>query len=142
MFRAIGFWAPTVAGLSVSATANGDANTNNGTCYVGVQFNSSGVEYERNASTGAYNISQGNWLVSGTAAEVWVEFIRTAGAASFDGISNSTRYQLSTTRSFGITDAGGFNSISGYFVFHDAATGGNILQTTSTVTWSALDLDI
>lgn len=132
----------SASGLSVSATANGDTNNNFGTCYVGVQFNSSGVEYERDNNSTAYNVNMGNWLDSGTASEVWVEFIRTSGAASWDGKSNSTRYNLGTTQSFGLTDAGGTNSITGYFRFWDANTGGSTLQTTSSATWSATDTSV
>lgn len=110
---------------------------------MGAQFNSNGIEYERSPSTGSYNSSQGNWLDSGSASDVWVEFIRTGGvAAAWDGISNSTRYNLGTTRSFGITDGGGSNSIIGYFRFWDAASGGTNLVDTSGATWSAVDTTV
>lgn len=127
------------SGLTVSPQANGDTNTNAGTCYVGVQFNSNGTEYERNASSGAYNVSQGAWLDAGTAAEVWVAFTRTGGVASFVGMTNGTRYNLGTTRSFGITDGGGSSTITGYFTFYDAASGGNVLATTGSASWTAVD---
>lgn len=130
------------AGPVLSPQANGDANTRMGPCYVGIQFNTSGTEYERSPSTGSYNANQGPWLTGGSTGDYWVEFIRTAGAASFDGMSNSTRYNLGTTRSFGLTDAGGTNSITGYFRFWDAASGGSTLATTSTVSWSATDLSV
>lgn len=135
-----GVFAAAASGPSLSPIANGDANVRAGTCYVGIQFNSSGVEYERSATTGSYNVSQGNWLDSGTASDYWVEFIRTGGsAASFSGMANSTRYNLGTTRSFGFDDNGGFNNIIGYFRFWDAASGGTNVATTSSATWSALD---
>lgn len=130
--------------LAVSASANGDVNTTNpGTCYVGVSFLSNGNERERVADTGAYTVGSNTWLDCGAANEVWVEFVRTAGSATvWDGLADSTRYSLASGQEFGITDQSGTNDITGYFVFWDAATSGNILQTTGTDFWSATDLSI
>ena len=133
----------TAVALAVSANVNGDTNTNFGTCYVGVQLTSGGVEYERNASSGLYNVSQGGYMVAGDPSEVWVEFVRTGGTeAAWPGFSNSTRYNLGTTRGFGFDSSGSSASIIGYFRFWDASSGGNILQLGSTVTWEAIDTSV
>ena len=123
----------------VSAVCSGYSNSRSGSsCYVGVQINTDGNEY-RCTNAGTYNSNQGVWLDQGTASQVWVEFIRTSGATSWDTLSNSTRYQLSTTRTFELVQtATGSTSITGYFKFWDAASGGNLLQQTTTgQTWQA-----
>ena len=139
-------WVPLDAatGVSVSALANGDFNSNLGPpesfCRTGVQFNSNGNEYECTA-TGSFSQNVNTWLVSGLASQVWVEFIRTGGNKTSwsSGQANNTRYSLSTSRTFYVEDfpAGFASTITGYFRFHDAATGGNVLQTTSGATWNA-----
>lgn len=137
-----GTWKQIWPSPATSATADGDTNyVYDATCYVGVEFNTSGVEWELAATTGNASVNMGNWLDAGASSEVWVEFIRTGGTKSqFVGLSNSTRYQLNTTRKFYITAAAiGYNTetIIGYFKFWDAASGGNTLQTTSGATWQA-----
>jgi hypothetical protein len=123
--------------LSVSPQANGDSNIRfDLTCYAGVQFNTSGVEYEYTAA-GAATVSQGNWLDEGSASDVWVE--RTITAGSFNSIDPGTgRHQLSTTRSFRvIRTIIGVQSCTASFEMFDAASGGNSLATTSSAVWSA-----
>lgn len=130
---------------TVSPRADGDTNTILDvlpiTCYVGCHFEANGQEYEITAY-GVQN-SGTTWLDTGSNSDVWVEFVKTGGnATSWDGFSNSTRYQLSQNRRFQIyayNNSGGgvTKDIIGYFRMHDAASGGNVLWTGSTVTWRA-----
>ena len=123
---------------TVSALANGDTNSRIiGTyCDVGVQFNTAGTEHEQ-APNGTWGASLGDWLDSGSASDVWVVFTRTSGS-NFDSHTSGTRYNLGSTQSFTIR---AFDvetvTVTGYFQFYDAASGGNLLQTTSTVSWQA-----
>lgn len=129
---------------TVSPRADGDLNTNVDnfpvTCWVGCDFDSDGNEYE--LTPGGAQTNSTVWLDSGSASGVWVEFVRTAGATAWDSHASSTRYQLSTNRRFrnSITRSTvGISSktITGYFRMWDAASGGNILWTGSTVEWRA-----
>ncbi len=135
-----GVWKTDIlaSGPTVSAQANGDSNyVYGGACYVGVQFNMNGLEYERNASSGSYNVGAGTWLDSGSAGDVWVAFTRTAGTMFASKVSG-TRYNLVSGQSFSNTALlGAYKTVTGYFKFYDAASGGNTLQTTSTVSWIA-----
>jgi hypothetical protein len=129
-----GVW-KDVGGLSISPVANGDYNfRSSGTVYGGVRWDNNGTEYEY-TNTGGIS-SQGPWLDSGTAAEVWVQFVRTAGLANWDVHPGTGRYNLATDRMYYITrSSSGSESISGYFRFYDAASGGTLLAQTSTATW-------
>lgn len=134
----VGVWKdvwPT--GPSVSATADGCSNfRSSGTVYGGPRFLNTGAEQEYTNTGGV--TSKGNWLDSGASSEVWVEWTRTGGSlANWDVWPGAGRHQLSTTRSYQINrSSAGVESIAGYFRFYDAASGGNLLQQTSTVTWS------
>lgn len=126
------------ATVSVSPVANGQSNSLLSTpCYAGVQFNSNGIEYEASAASGTWIFSQGNWLDTGTAGQVWIERVVTSG--SWNNLDPGTgRHQLSTSRSFRVYRvATGSQSVTGYFRFWDAASGGNNLYTTSSATYSA-----
>jgi len=141
----IGMWHESGgASPTVSAVADGDTNTGidsiYSSIYVGARFDSAGDEYETNA-TGSFSVAiTAGWLDTGSASDAWVEFIRTGGTAgAWSGKSNSTRYNLGTTQTFQILDNTSNSTavtIIGYFRFHDAASGGNVLQTTSGATWS------
>jgi hypothetical protein len=130
------------SGPQVSASANGDTNIRVGaTCYAGARFVSTGAEQEYTSTGGVTTTGVGgdaNWLDSGTGAEVWVNFVRTSGTkTAFDSLGSS-RYQLSSSRGYYITrTSAGIHNITGYFQFWDAATGGNLLQQTSSATWTA-----
>jgi len=127
------------ASPEVDATAGNDSNVNfNNPCAVGIEFNTSGSEYNC-TNGGTFSTYIGEWLTSGDAEDVWVEFTRTSGTESkWDLHNNGQRYQLSSTQSFEIwASTGGAANIVGYFKFYDAASGGNTLQTTSSATWSA-----
>lgn len=128
----------------VSADGTGFTNTRGigGSCDVGIEFNTDGEEY-RVLQTGATSgTSQGTWLDQGTSDQVWVQFNRDSGTAgTWIGFSNSTRYQLNVTRKFRIQDTTTSSlqeTITGDFSFYDAASGGNLLQTTTAAqTWIA-----
>ena len=123
------------SGPVVSATVNGRTNfLLGGSCYSGARFYTTGVEYEITSTNGS--VSMGNWLDSGAASEVWVEFIRTGGnQTNFVGLTSGVRYQLSSNRSFYVRALlNQFKSITGYFKFWDAASGGTLLQQTSSAT--------
>lgn len=127
--------------IVVSPRVDGASTTReNNNCFVGFQIASSGTEYEYN-NVGSL-VSATTWLDSGTAAEVWVMWTRTGGTLSdwnnLGGGNNNVRLQCSTTRSFRISrTTTGTDTIQGYTRWYDAATGGKLLFTTSTVTWSA-----
>lgn len=129
---------------TVSPRADGDINTNIDdfpvTCWVGCDFDADGNEYELTATGG--QTLQTVWKDSGDAAGAWVEFVRTAGATNWDSHTSGVRYNLGTNRRFrnsitrnipGIST----KTITGYFRMWDAASGGNILWTGSTVEWRA-----
>ncbi len=124
-------------GPATSASASGDINVRFGAdCYGGVQFANTGTEYEYNSSGGLIVEGDG-WLDSGSASEVWVNRVVTAGSWN-DIDPGAGRLQLSTTRSFRIIrTTNGTHTVTEYFQFWDAATGGNLLQQTSSVTYSA-----
>lgn len=125
---------------TVSALANGDTNSSYlvSPVYAGVKFDTDGEEYESTAA-GGYGATVGTWLDTGTSDQVWVEFLRTSGSKSqFIGKSNSTRYSIATDSIWRISDSSagsGYENILGTFRFWDAASGGNILQTTSSADW-------
>jgi len=124
------------SGPTVSAAADGDSNIRfNNTCYAGIQFVSSGDEREYTSTGGTSSV--GSWLDSGSGSEVWVERVVTAG--SWNSIDpGAGRHQLSTTRSFRvIRSSAGVQSVTGYFKFWDAASGGSLLQQTASATYSA-----
>ena len=125
-------------GPAVSALANGDYNSGStGTIYVGVKFATDGEEYER-TPIGGYGTTVGTWLDAGTSSEVWVEYIKNSGT-SFVGKTPGTRYQLSSDQQFYLTATSliSYRTINCYFKFWDAATGGNLLDTTGSASWTA-----
>jgi len=134
-------WQALYPELAVSAAADGDSNTRElAICFAGVQFHLNGLEYEYTNVGGT--TSAGRWLDAGTAAEVWVERIVTAG--SWNSIDpGAGRHQLSTTRSFRckMASAGSF-TVTGYFKFWDAASGGNLLQQTASASYTAIYDDL
>lgn len=131
---------------TVSPRADGDANVNSDnfpvTCYVGCDFDIDGDEWEVNANTNAQENST-VWLDSGSASDVWVEFVRTSGTATnWDSHTSSVRYRLDANRRFRASvtrSTPGINNfnITGYFRMWDAASGGSTLWTGSTVEWRA-----
>lgn len=134
-----GTWKEVYTSLSVSIDVNGRTNTReNANCYAGAQFATSGINYEITASAGYANV--GTWLDAGTASDVWVQWVRTGGTlGAWNSINPGTgRVQVSTTRTYRIVRATtGTDTIIGYFRAYDAASGGNLLDTGATGTYSA-----
>ena len=131
-----GVWRAVFSALAVSALADGDFNTRRlNPCYGGVQFNTSGLEYEYTILGGTVAVGDG-WLDSGASSEVWVERIITAG--SWNNLDpGAGRHQLSTTRSFQLViGSPGQIAVTGYFKFWDATSGGNLLQQTASATYT------
>lgn len=129
-----GVWKNVYSGLAVDFKANGRANTRiNATCYSGERFYTTGVEYEITATNGSF--SMGNWLTSGSASDVWIEDVETSGTWS---TQPSGRVQINANRSWTVFQVStGVKSVTSYFRAYDAATGGNLLDTSGTYVWSA-----
>lgn len=132
-------WVP-LAGFQLSPAADGCNNiVISGTCFGGPIFLNTGAEQEYTSTGGV--TSKGDWLDSGDPAGVWVMWTRTGGTLSdwnsLGGGNENVRLNLGTTRNFRIQRAAqGISSLQGYFRFYDAATGGNLLYTTNTVSWT------
>jgi len=136
LFAGIG----TVGGSpTVSAVGAGDVNTHGfgGDCWVGINWATDGEEYPLLKGSGANGATAGTWLDSGSNSDVWVVFTRTAGATNWDSHTSGTRYNINVDQKYYLQSFGAYETISGYFQFYDAATGGNLLDTTPTALWSA-----
>lgn len=134
-----GAWKQTwPTGPVVSPVNGGDSNIRIlSTCYAGIQFNANGYEYEC-INTGSYTQNIGLWLDAGLNSEVWVECILTAGSWNSLNPGTSTRLQLSTTRTWRcLRSSVGVQTATCYFKFWDAASGGNLLHTTGSASYSA-----
>ena len=128
--------AEEAGGLSVIPNTNGDDNFRlNANCYAGIQWQNDGDEAEYTNSAGLNVI--GTWLKAGTPAEVWVACAVTSG--SWNSLNPGTSLlQLSTTRSFRIVrTTNGTHSVTCVFNFYDAASGGNLIATTGSITFNA-----
>jgi hypothetical protein len=125
----------------VSIDVNGRTNTNlDATCYAGAAFYTNGINYEYTATGGLSNV--GNWLDAGDAADVWIMWTRTGGTLSdWNNLGagyNNVRRQATSSVTYRLARTGsGVSTIIGYFRAYDAATGGNLLDTGSTGTYSA-----
>lgn len=129
-----GVWKSAHTGLSVDFKTDGRTNTRlNATCYSGERFYTSGVEYEITAANGSF--SKGNWLVAGSNSDVWIEDTLTGGTWSSEP---SGRVQMTSNRSWTVwRTSSGVKACTAYFRAYDAATGGNLLDTSLTSTFSA-----
>lgn len=142
MLQGRGIWiAATQGGPEVSARLDGRVNTllSQG-CYCGFSLESDGDEYEYSSTGNLASLT--TWLDSGSGGQVWVTWNRTGGSLSdWNNIgagNDGVRLQLSSNRNFRqFRSATGINTIIGYCQFHDAASGGNLLQQTGSATWSA-----
>ena len=117
-------------GLAVEAsTANVSYSALDATCYAGVEFNSSGVEYKNASGTStSFTSSRGNWLLAGSSSSVWVERSVSGNALNWQD-PGAGRHQLSTTRQFGLSrSVSGTSTSDVTFDFYDAASGGNLLD--------------
>lgn len=127
--------------LEVNLQMNGRFNTRlNATCYAGAYILSNGFHYEYTSTAGGSSV--GTWLVSGTAAEVWSMWTRTGGTLSdwnsLGSGTNNVRQQQSTSRYWRLLRSSiGTNTIIGYWRAYDAASGGNLLDTSASGTYSA-----
>ncbi len=125
----------------VSASANGAVNIRfSAPCYAGVQFRSDGSEWEYSSSGALTQVGVGGdaiWLDAGEASDVWVERIVTAD--SWNNLDpGAGRHNLASTRSFRILQTPtGVRTVTGYFKFWDAASGGSLLQQTASATYWA-----
>lgn len=125
---------------------NGSTNSRpDNYCYAGQFFGTDGYSEEYNSS-GSASLASFQWLTAGTNSQVWVMWTRTGGTLSdwdsLGGGNNNVRLQMSTNRPYRIVDTvsstiGGAETITGYFRMYDAASGGNLLATSATVTYSA-----
>jgi len=110
------------ANVSTGATFPDDA-------FAGVQYNTTGGEWSSTGG-GTFSVGRGQWLDLGVSSAVWVE--RTINSGSLNWLDpGAGRKQLSTTRSFGVTDTstgGGPVTANVTFDFYDAASGGNLLD--------------
>jgi hypothetical protein len=127
------------------ASINGDVNSRlDNWCYAGQVFYTTGIAYEYTPSSG---ITAGfTYLTAGDAADVWIMWTRTGGTLSdwdsLGGGNNNVRRNITSNIAYRLVDkisstAGGAETITGYFRAYDAASGGNLLATSSTVTYSA-----
>ena len=135
-----GVWKDTLSSLSVDIKSNGRYNYRYGSnCYTGERFYTTGVEYEITESNGSFGM--GNWLTEGSNSDVWVSYARSGGTqTNFTGFTAGTRYQLSSNRSFYLMSFATLNqykSISVTFSMYDAASGGNLLDTSASSTFIA-----
>jgi len=125
------------SGLSVSPSSLSITNTRfgAGTCYSGLQINTSGIEY-KNASESdtTFNVSRGDWLDLGSSDDVWVErTINTGGLNWLD--AGAGRLNLGTTREYGVSEgaSSGSQPANVTFDYYDAVSGGNLLDSVTVV---------
>lgn len=134
-----GVWKEVYSGgPTVNISANGRVNYRYGAiCYGGAYYLTTGLEYEYTATAGGSNV--GTWLTSGSNSEVWVQWVRTGGTLSaWNSINPGTgRLQMSSSRYYRASrNLTGISTIIGYFRMYDAASGGNLLDTGATGTYS------
>lgn len=122
-----------------NSNVSGFSDTTN--VYAGVQFQTGGTEYKTPLTGGSgYTVSLGLWIDEGDPSDVWIQWTRTGGTLGDwnSADSGDTRLQLSSNRQWRIVRSSvGLSSIIGNFKFYDAASGGNLLHTTSNRTFSA-----
>ena len=112
------------------------------TAYAGVEFQSDGEQYKTpiTGPNSTYSTDQGDWLTHGDASDVWVTCTITGGTlGSFNSedAGQGTRLQLNTSRAWRIVKSSpGTDTIIATFDFHDASSGGNLLDSIS-ITFTA-----
>jgi hypothetical protein len=117
-------------------SSNEQVRAGGATCHAHVKCDSDGSWYE-SSKTGAYSGAEGAWLTSGLNSEVWIERTVVTGSLTHD--AGTGRLVCSTTREFGVDEPDGASAktCTLYFEFWDAASAGNLLGTSSTITLSA-----
>jgi len=123
-------WVELYPALAVSLATAGVVRSTIGDCYAGVQYNSTGLEYESPPGGGTgFSISRGYWLDGGSNSEVWIERIINSGSLYSD--SGSGRLALTSSRAFQVRDtstSGGPVTCNLTINAYDAASGGNLLD--------------
>lgn len=121
---------------TTEAAANGGSNTRLlSICIHGVRFSITGLEQEYSNIGGLIEV--GSWLATGLAQDVWVENTVTAGSWN-RADPGAGRHNLGTARIWQIERASaGTHTVTSSFKFYDAASGGNLLQTTASAVYSA-----
>lgn len=123
---------PTVDTGVISSLLN--VKGGGGQCRARLKCDNDGSWYESD-SDGNYGAAEGAWLTSGTADQVWIEFTQITG--TLDESPGAGRHQCNTDRVFGEASNSGADTSTVSFEFFDAASGGNSLGTTGTITISA-----
>ena len=116
--------------VSPSNTAIYQTRITSGFAWAAIEYRNDGIEYRNpNASTVTQTTSRGNWLDSGTVAEVWIEDASTVGGA-WNISAGTGRLQLNTTRIWKMrAGTGGFATRTALFNFYNAASGGDLIGT-------------
>lgn len=125
---------------TVSIRSDGRYNSRlDATCYSGVRFDTSGLEYEYGSTGSPTNSS--TWLTAGNASDVWIMWTRTGGISDWNSLGagfNNVRRNVTANLAYRLLrNTVGSNAITGYFRAYDAATGGNLLDTSPTSTYTA-----
>lgn len=97
-------------------------------CIANARIDNDGSQYDSD-NVGNFGAAAQVWLDKGLNSEVWVSRVISVGSLDTDGIG-SGRVVLSTDRIIGVQQAvSGTNVCSGTVTFHDASSGGNVLDT-------------
>lgn len=114
-------------GLKLHLTFNFGA-----TCRAYVRIHSDGEYYESDKNGNFASPDADKWLESGSSADVWIERTITDGTLDLDEIGNG-RVSLATgDRTWGVlATAQNSKSATVTIDFYDAASGGNLLESTS-----------
>lgn len=128
--------------LSVSpSTASVTGLVSGATAYAGIQFNTSGEEFNTPTGGSSYTSSRGDWLDVGNSDEVWVECNITGGtlgAWNSDNAGTGSRLSLDTTRSWRmLRSTTGTDTTFATFDFYNAASGGNLIGSTGELVFTA-----
>jgi hypothetical protein len=130
-------WTTLAVTLDATFNTNGDSNFRfSAICFAGLQINLNGTEYEYTNSGTLGSI--GTWLNSGLNSEVWVECVLISGTWNSINAGTGTRLRCDTTRSWRLKQSSnGVNTVQCNFKFWDAASGGNLLDETGTIFFTA-----
>ncbi len=105
------------------------------TCYSNLRFGADGVEYLNNIGlANNFSYSIGNWLESGDASNVWIEYTITGGTpGTLNGHDpGSGRLQMNVDRDFGhVKTIFGMGDVTFTLDFYNAEAGGNLLDSVS-----------
>jgi hypothetical protein len=134
-----GTWKSVYSPLAVNIAVNGRFNTRlNNTCYAGAYFTSSNFQYEYTATAGGSSL--GNYVTTGSTSDVWLQWTRTGGTLSdWNSLdAGDGRVNAGTSRYWRLYRSSiGVNTIIGYWKAYDAASGGTLLDTGASGTYSA-----